>query len=75
LGNEKLKKEEIEYEVVRTNAIVNVSEQIINGAKIALDCAELVARHGVGKWEDILPVIDIKPRAKNVPDYRTETIK
>lgn len=70
LGDEKLNQEDIEREVKRTNAIVDVSEQVINNARIALDAAELVAKHGVGKWEDMLPPVEGKPTSKGIPDYR-----
>lgn len=80
LGNEKLEQEEMAQEVMRTNAIVNLSEQIINNAKIALDAAELVAKHGVGKWESMLPieVNNEKTPSKikqGIPDYAQEIVK
>jgi hypothetical protein len=86
LGNSELDQESLEREVKRSSAIVNVSEQVINNAKIALDAAALVAKHGVGQWENMLPAIDGKPsapegRAKvpktpvaSVPNYSNETI-
>lgn len=69
LGDKKLDQEGIEREVIRTDAIVNVSEQIINNAQIALNAAELVAKHGIGKWEDMLPAIEGKPSSPGTPDY------
>lgn len=74
LGKE-LGAEEIEKEVKRTNAIVNISEQVINNARIALNAAELVAKHGVGKWEDMLPSVEGKPKALKIPDYKKGTTK
>lgn len=71
LGNKELDDEGIESEVKRTNAIVNISEQVINNAKIALDAAELVAKHGVGKWENMLPV---EMEAKGILDYTKEKV-
>ena len=75
LGDKALNQEEMEHEVKRTNAIVSLSEQIIDNAKVALDAAEFVAKHGVGKWEDMLPPVDNKPKSPGIPDYSKEVIK
>lgn len=79
LGSEELTQEALEREVQRTGSIVSVSEQIINNAQIALKAAELVAKHGCGNWEGMLPAVEGKPKppgiehrpkAAGVPDYR-----
>ncbi len=80
LGGEKLSQETLEREVQRTQSIVSVSEQIINNAQIALKAAELVAKHGCGNWENMLPGVEGKPKPPGiehkpkpgVPDYRDE---
>ena len=79
LSDETLDQEGLEREVKRTDSIIGVSEQIISNAQIALNAAELVAKHGCGNWEDMLPGvegkpkppgIEHKPKANSVPDYR-----
>lgn len=78
LGAESLDQEALEREVQRTQSIVSVSEQIINNAQIALNAAELVAKHGCGNWENMLPGVEGKPKPpgieskpkSGVPDYR-----
>lgn len=59
LSEEDLTKEQIEQEVKRTEAIVSVSQQIVQNADLALKGAKLVAEHGayVGKY---LPMIEAK---------------
>jgi hypothetical protein len=69
LGGEKLSQEALEIEVQRTDSIVSLSEQIINNAQLALNAAELVAKHGRGNWEGMLPEVDGKPKAQKLPDY------
>ena len=78
LSDEALTQEGLEKEIQRTDSIVSVSEQIINNAQLAINAAELVAKHGRGNWEDMLPMVEGKPRppgierkpkAKGVPDY------
>ncbi len=57
LNDEDLTPEKMAKEVSRTDAIVKVSEQIINNATVALRVAELVAEHGgKGTFEHLLPV-------------------
>ncbi len=75
LGDKSLDQEGVEREVRRTNAIVSVSEQIIDNARVALDAAELVAKHGVGKWEDMLPPVENKPQSPRVADYSKGAMK
>jgi hypothetical protein len=60
LSDEDLKPEEIEREVKRTEAIVAVSEQIIQNADLVLKGAKLVADHGnyIGS---MLPMIGRTP--------------
>lgn len=69
LGDENLSQESLEREVQRTDSIVSVSEQIINNAQLALNAAELVAKHGRGNWENMLPEIDGKPKPVKLPDF------
>lgn len=79
LSDENLTQEGLEKEIQRTDSIIGISEQIINNAQIALNAAELVAKHGCGNWENMLPGVEGKPKppgiehqpaAKAVPDYR-----
>jgi hypothetical protein len=72
LGDEELDKDSMEKEVVRTKAIVDVAEQIISNAQIALSAAELVAKHGAGNWEVMLPMVDGKPKPPGIPDYNKD---
>lgn len=62
LSDEKLDPEGLEREVQRTSSIVSVSEQIINNAQVALNAAELVAKHGCGNWESMLPNVEGRPK-------------
>jgi hypothetical protein len=62
LGDEDLTQEALERETQRTNAMIGVSEQIINNAQVALNAAELVAKHGCGNWETMLPNVEGKPK-------------
>ncbi|QCG95022.1 hypothetical protein E6C67_14425 [Azospirillum sp. TSA2s] len=59
LSEEDLTPEQIETEVKRTEAIVAVSQQIVQNADLALKGAKLVAEHGahVGKF---LPMLEGK---------------
>ncbi len=59
LSEEGLTKEQIEQEVMRTDAVVSVSQQIVQNADLALKAAKLVAEHGayVGKY---LPMIEAR---------------
>lgn len=61
LTSETLKPEEVETEVQRAHAIVQVADQIISNARIQLDALELVAIHG-DKLQKQLPVL-----AQHVP--------
>jgi hypothetical protein len=59
LSEEEMTPDQIENEVKRTEAIVAVSQQIVQNADLALKGAKLVAEHGayVGKY---LPMIEAK---------------
>lgn len=58
LSEEELTAEDLTKEVTRTDALVQVSEQIINNANVVLRGAELVAEHsGKGAFEHLLPMI------------------
>jgi hypothetical protein len=68
LGDEDMTAEQMEKESARTNAIVKVSEQIIDNATIALRAAELTAEYG-GNYEKLLPMIENKSAANEpIPD-------
>jgi hypothetical protein len=69
LGDENLSDEKLEKEASRTDAIVKLSEQIIGNAQIALNAAALVAKHGCGNWENMLPGVEGKPKPPGVPDF------
>lgn len=74
LGVENLDQEGIEREVKRTKAIVDLSAQVIDNATVAIKGAELVAKHGVGNWEKMIPNMVEKPapaavEKKGMPDY------
>ena len=56
LSEEDLTPERIEQEVARTDAIVDVSEQIIRNADLQLKAVALVANHGE-RYRDSLPMI------------------
>ena len=59
LGDEGLSPEDIEREVKRTDAIVSVSEQIIENANLTLKAASLIAEYG-GGYEKMLPLLEDK---------------
>lgn len=75
LSDESLDQEGVEKEVVRTKAIVEISEQIINNAQIALSAAELVAKHGRGNWEGMLPLVEGKPKAPAALDFSKDEVE
>lgn len=56
LGDESLKPDEIDREVKRAAAIVEVSEQLIRSATVSLGAAKLVAEHGF-KARDAMPTL------------------
>lgn len=60
LSEEDLTPAQLEQEVLRTDAIVKVSEQVINNANIALRGAALVAEYG-GEFKNMLPMIECVP--------------
>lgn len=55
LSDEELTPEQLSKEIIRTDAIVKVSTQLINNANTVLRGAELVAEYG-GKYEHLLPM-------------------
>lgn len=75
LGGEDLNSETLAHEAARTDAIVKVSEQIINNAQISLKAAELVARQGGTDWQTILPLIEGKPKPAATPNFSDEKYK
>ena len=75
LGDELLTSEQIEHEVKRTDAIVSVSEQIINNATIALKSAELLSKNGYRDWEAALPMIEKKANPAGLPDFSDQDEK
>lgn len=56
LGDEDLTSEQIEQEVARTDAIVNVAEQIVKNADLQLKAVTLIANHGE-RFHDKLTMI------------------
>lgn len=56
LSEEDLTPEQIAQEVSRTDAIVDVSEQIIRNTQLQLKAVELVAEYGE-RYRDSLPMI------------------
>lgn len=63
LSDEDLKPEQIAQEIIRTDAIVKVSEQIISNANIVLRGAELVEEYGgKGAFEHLLPMLSSDPK-------------
>lgn len=59
LSEEGLSAEDIDREVKRTGAIVDVSEQIVRNADLALKAVKLVADHG-DRFKPMLPMIEGK---------------
>ena len=58
MTDDELTEDQLKAEVVRTDAMVRLSEQIIGNATLALRCAELVAEHsGSGSFEHFLPML------------------
>lgn len=57
LSEEELTVEILEKECKRTDAIIAVSEQIIENAALSLKAAALVAEYG-GKFETMLPMLE-----------------
>lgn len=72
LGDESLQPEALEKEIARTNAIVDVSEQIISNANVVLKSAELIAKHGAGNWEKMLPTGKAPSNVTAIPNYSEE---
>lgn len=54
LSDEDLKGEQLEEEVKRASAIVDVSDQIVGNAKIQLDAVKTLAMHG-DRFKPMLP--------------------
>lgn len=59
LGDEDMDIEALEKEIKRTDAIVEVSEQIISNANLALRGAALMAEYG-GEFKTMLPMLENK---------------
>jgi hypothetical protein len=75
LGDEQLTAEALQQESARTDAIVKLSEQIVNNANVSLKAAELIAKHGGKNWEGVLPLVDGKPKPAAVQDFSDEKYK
>ena len=58
LSDKNLNNEQLEEEIKRTDAIVDVSEQIINNVELSLKATKLVAEHGAFA-SDMLPMMTI----------------
>lgn len=56
LGEENLTPEQIDAEAKRTDAIVDVSDQIIRNADLQLKAASLIANHGE-RFRSMLPAM------------------
>ncbi len=56
LGDEELTAEQIEAEVKRADAIVDVADKIISNASLQLKAVEIVAKHG-DRFQKQLPMI------------------
>lgn len=56
LAEEGLTAEQIESEVKRTGAIVDVADKIVDNAKLHLDACKLVAQHG-DRFSKHLPML------------------
>jgi hypothetical protein len=67
LSDEDITEEQLEREIKRTDAIVDVSEQIINNASLALKATELVTKHGVMATR-MMPMIE-GPKEPKEPNY------
>ena len=63
LNDETLTKEEMKLEFKKATAISQVSEQIIDNAKISLEAAKLVSQHGGDRFFELLPEVEGKPKA------------
>ena len=59
LGEEGLTAEQIELEAKRTDAIVEVAEQIVRTADLQLKAATIIANHG-DRFMPMLPMIEAK---------------
>jgi len=59
LSEEDITDEELDREVKRTDAIVNVAEQVVEVAHVALGAAKLVADSG-GNFTGMLPMVEGK---------------
>lgn len=59
LSDEELTAEQIEAEVKRADAIVDVSEQIIKGAELTLKAVKIIADHG-DRFKPQLGMIEAK---------------
>ena len=75
LGDENLTGDTLQQEAARTDAIVKLSEQIVNNATVSLKAAELIAKHGGKNWESALPLVDGKPKSPAIPDFTDEKYK
>ena len=64
LGDEELDLEAIEKEAKRTDAIVQVADNIIRNADLALKAATLIANHG-DRFVPMLPMIEAKAPFKD----------
>lgn len=77
LSDESLTPEQIENEVKRTNAIVDIADQIIGNAGLQFKAAQLVAEHGRG-IADMIPesiagrMIEHRQEAKPAPSKDPE---
>lgn len=60
LSEEDLSAEQIEQEVKRTDAIVQIADQIVGNARLQLQAVTLLANHG-DRFKPMLPMLESKP--------------
>ena len=73
LSDEDLKGEQLEEEVKRATAIVDVSDQIVGNAKIQLDAVKTLATHG-DRFKAMLPQLGRSEEApRQVVDAQSDT--
>lgn len=71
LADEKLKGEDLDKEIKRGGAMVDVADQILRGAELQVSAAKIMADHGnknPGKGGDpmsMLSIIEGRPRLEN----------
>ena len=62
LSDEDLTAEQIQSEIARTGAIVNISDEIIKNADLHLKAAKLKADYGLPWMDDATPMIEARKK-------------